>query len=742
MPQRPESPRLHRMNRTLVTTALLSVAIGSLACEEEFTVARGDAILLVDPEIVDFGDAAVGVSYTAELELKNPGSVPLDIDSVTLSDALTGEFTLSEIPPALGAGGNLIASLTFIPTSPGQREGTITFVTDSPEQPTVEVIVRGRGVEPAIVASPATIDFGRVLIGRTVTTTVALTNRSDRAVTLLRAMNAGTAEVTTNLMRVELAPGARVDLPVTYTPTDVGPDMSVITVLDNSPRAEALAINVRGEGVDTDIVVEPLSISFTSLYVGETRTQPFFIRNIGDRDHDINELVFVSSNTTQTVEFRLSSTGTITTPFKIAAGASQQIDVIYLPVDDTDDTDQVRVQSTGAPQPVTVTINGTADLAPTPRIDVAPTALAFGQVEVAQNRSLNLTVSNLGTADLTLSQDIAIEPAGTPYTLVNAPTGGTALRPMDLSTFQVRFAPTVVGIAPAAEVVVRSDDPATPTVRVPLTGEGTMMALPAITVTPNPVAFGGVPRGTNASRSVMVRNDGTAPLVLNLVRLTNNAMGRFTVPTPPAVGTSLNPGQTTTFAVEYFDNGIVATYNGMLEIQSNAPTGNVNVPLSATTDPPPPSLTDISVTLTWPGMSHDVDLHMIRPGGGLLFDAPGDVCFCNTNPDWGVAGQPQDNPFLDRDDLFGPGPENINLSVAENGQYRVVVHLFNDRSNGPVTATVQVAIRGMVVATVSRSLANNEYWTAGYVNWNTVSQMGTWMPSTAAPTSAIISFCY
>ncbi len=739
MPQFGEFSSLRRMNRSVVTAALLLAAC-ALACEEEFVVARGDAVLVVDPEAVDFGDAAVGVSYTADLELKNPGSVPLDIMSVTLSDSLAGEFTLSEIPPALGAGAKHSATLTFVPTSPGLREGTITFETDSPQEKTVVVVVKGRGVEPAIVASPATVDFGRVLVGRTVSATVALTNRSDRPVTLLRAMTAGTMEVTSSLARVELAPGASVDLPVSYAPTDVGPDTATITILDNSPRAEALAVNVRGEGVDTDIVVEPLSLSFSSLYVGETRTQPFFIRNIGDVDHDITELVFVSSNTTMTPQFSLTTTATA--PYTILAGASMQVDVTYAPQNDTPHMDQVRVQATGAPQPIQVTINGNADIAPTPRVDVSPTSLAFGAVEVAQTRRLNLTVSNLGTADLTLSQDVTIEPMGTPYSVVNAPTSGTTLRPMDLSTFQVEFAPTQVGIAPAAEVVVRSNDPTTPTVRVPITGEGTMQALPAIFVNPNPIAFGGVPRGTQASRSVLVRNDGTAPLVLNLVRLTNNAGGRFTLPSPPAAMTSLNPGASTMFSVDYFDNGVVASYNGTLEIQSNDPGGNVNVPISATTDPPPPSLTDISITLTWPGMNHDVDLHLIRPGGGLLFDAPGDNCFCNTNPDWGVAGVPQDNPFLDRDDLFGPGPENINLSVAEDGLYRVVVHLFNDRGNGAVTPTVQIAIRGMVVATVSQPLTNNQYWTAGYISWNSVSQMGTWQPSTAAPTSAIISFCY
>lgn len=724
-----------------VWVALGLAAFASAGCEEEFAVARGDALLVVDPPEIDFGDAAVGVAYPAEMELKNTGSVPLDITGWTLSDGLTGEFELTGVPDALGAGAREMATLTFAPTSPGVREGVITFETDSPKEPIVEVKVRGRGVEPAIVANPPSIDFGRVLLGRTETATVVLTNTADRNVTVLRASNDGTPEISASLLRTDLAPGDTIELVVSYAPADVGPDQTIITILDNSPRAEALGVMVRGEGVDTDVVVEPLALSFSSLFVGETRTLPFFIRNIGTEPHQVTELVFVSSNTQSTVELALDPMTTPNVPFTLAGGASQQIDVVYTPVDDTDDVDQVRIQATGAPNPIQVMINGTADVMPTPRIDVQPAMLDFGQVEVAQNRALNLTIGNLGTADLAMTADVSIEPAGTPYTLMNAPAASDVFRPMDTTTFAVSFAPTAVGIAPAAEVVIRSDDPSTPVVRVPLSGEGTMMAVPAIYVDPNPLVFGAVPRGTRASRSVLIRNDGTAPLVLNLVRLSNNAGMRFTLPSPPASPTTLAPTQSTTFNVEYFDSGIVATYNGALEITSNDPGGTVVVPITASTDPPPPAMTDISVTLTWSSTVSDMDLHLIRPGGSF-FDRPDDCCFCNTNPDWGMSGVPQDNPFLDRDDLFGPGPETINLSVAENGEHQVVVHHYNDRGNGPVTVTVEVSIRGTVVATRTETLDASERWIAGRITWNTATQMGTWTPSILNPFFTILIACF
>jgi len=66
-----------------------------------------------------------------------------------------------------------------------------------------------------------------------------------------------------------------------------------------------------------------------------------------------------------------------------------------------------------------------------------------------------------------------------------------------------------------------------------------------------------------------------------------------------------------------------------------------------------------------------MDLHFVRPGG-MPFAFDGSDCyFARMAPDWGRAGDTTDNPFLDRDDTNGPGPENINLSSAAPGDYQV-----------------------------------------------------------------------
>lgn len=725
-----------RRRRLLLLFALLLPPAG---CSEELQVIRGDAVLEVDPAEVDFGDVAVGLQHRVELELRNPGTVPLDVKT-TLDEGLGEEFTLESIPDQLPAGGRTTATLSFAPTSPGLREGKIIFETDSPDAPTLEVPVKGRGVPPALVANPTVLDFGRVVVGKTASATVTLTNSADFQLEVVRAQLEASAEFAANLTRQFLDPGQRLDLVVTYTPGDLGVDEGRIVVIDNSPRAESLGIIIRGEGVDSDIEVDPVELTFSQLYAGQTQTQSFHIRNIGDRPHEVSEVLFASNRGMSAGEFELDPVTAPAGPFTLAPGQSRQVDVLYNPTDAGMDTDAIRVVSTGLTLPISVTLNASADAAPTPRIQVMPASLAFGQVEVSQPRPLDVTVTNAGTADLHLTQDISIDPPTAPFALQNQPANGHTYAPMDNTTFQVIFTPSQVGTT-SAELVIASDDPATPEVRVPIGGEGINTQVAALFVSPTPLDFGQVPRGTVASRSLLVRNDGTAPLDLNLVRLTNDAGGRFTLPSPPTPGTQLTPGQQTSFNVEYSDNGVVQTYNGTLEIQSNDPASPTTVPLTAATDPPPPALTDISVTLTWSSTAADMDLHLIRPGGSF-FDSPGDCCYCNTNPDWGVSGQNNDNPFLDRDDLYGPGPENINLTAATDGEHEVVIHYFDSRGAGDVTVTVEVQVKGTVVATRTETLALGERWIAGRVNWSTAVNAGTWTDHWLGPFPTIYFVCF
>lgn len=126
--------------------------------------------------------------------------------------------------------------------------------------------------------------------------------------------------------------------------------------------------------------------------------------------------------------------------------------------------------------------------------------------------------------------------------------------------------------------------------------------------------------------------------------------------------------------------------------------------------------------LTWDtGPSSDIDLHLLRPGGSMN---SGDDCYygnCQGVPlEWGAAGA-AGNPILDVDDVEGYGPENIFIvSGAEAGEYRVVVHNYDDSPS--TRATVKLFFNDVEAARFTSAALdspNNTYWEVAKVRITT-----------------------
>jgi uncharacterized protein YfaP (DUF2135 family) len=126
--------------------------------------------------------------------------------------------------------------------------------------------------------------------------------------------------------------------------------------------------------------------------------------------------------------------------------------------------------------------------------------------------------------------------------------------------------------------------------------------------------------------------------------------------------------------------------------------------------------------LTWDtGPSSDIDLHLLRPGGSM--NTGNDCYYSNcqgTALEWGAVGA-AGNPLLDVDDTEGYGPENIYIvSGAEPGEYRVVVHNYDDSPS--TRATVKLFFNDVEAArytSVALDSPNNRYWEVAKVQITT-----------------------
>ncbi len=129
--------------------------------------------------------------------------------------------------------------------------------------------------------------------------------------------------------------------------------------------------------------------------------------------------------------------------------------------------------------------------------------------------------------------------------------------------------------------------------------------------------------------------------------------------------------------------------------------------------PGDPDQTDIGA-----GRGSDVDLHLLHRGRGCWGSGQWDCHWRSRNPDWGVAGDPTDDPDLALDDSDGAGPENVNLNNPETATYRVGAEYYDDNGFGPSDVTIRIYIFGALVFERSRNMPSSDFfWEVADIAW-------------------------
>jgi hypothetical protein len=112
-----------------------------------------------------------------------------------------------------------------------------------------------------------------------------------------------------------------------------------------------------------------------------------------------------------------------------------------------------------------------------PDIDVAPLAVDFGDVALPGSNMLIVTLSNLGTLDLTIDGVGFESGSNTAFSIDSAPSVPAVLSPEATVDVVLTFTPTALGVV-AAGLEILSDDPDEASVVVDLTGAGVASEAP------------------------------------------------------------------------------------------------------------------------------------------------------------------------------------------------------------------------------------------------------------------------
>jgi len=186
-----------------------------------------------------------------------------------------------------------------------------------------------------------------------------------------------------------------------------------------------------------------------------------------------------------------------------------------------------------------------------------PPPIDFGTVTSGTTADHTITLANAGDGPLIIGTIAVTDPLAAPFSIpANNCSGQTLLRAQSC-TVTTRFTPTAAGAA-ADAFDIPSNDPVTAAVSFALTGAGTAVPVPVVSVTDsiapnndNIIPFGGVTVGASADATVTVTNTGTANLVIGTIASVDALAAPFSILNNTCSGATIAPAANCTLTVRF-----------------------------------------------------------------------------------------------------------------------------------------------------------------------------------------------
>ncbi|MDE3169219.1 MAG: choice-of-anchor D domain-containing protein, partial [Acidobacteriota bacterium] len=564
----------------LALAATIGLTIALSSCAGYTTNAAATAsqmatgVLSASASTVDFGNVPVGSSATQSFTLTDTGTAPVSISSVSVSGA---GFSLSggNSTGTLAAGQSATVQLVFAPPSAGSLSADVTIVSDASSvsgaaagtsstitaQATTttsfKVHLHGNATQAVLSISPTSVAFSNVVVGQSGTQIVTLTNTGTSNLQLKSDSLTGTGFAIAGLTVPQtIAPGQGISFTVQYSPAAAGSTSGNIAFSDNAPGSpQTLPITASAVAPSGTLSANPASYNFNGVVVGSSSQQTITLTNSGAG------AVTINSVSTSGAGFAASG---ISAGQSIAAGAQASCTATFAPTAAGSASGSITISTTASNPTLSIALGGTGTQG---ALSANPSSINFGSILIGSQASTSVTLTNSGTAPVSVS---AASVSGSGFTL----SGFTAaaLNPGATGSFSVTFAPTASGSA-TGMVSVTSNAPGSP-LTMALSGSGTATQ-PQLSISPSSVSFSNVNVGSSASQTVTLTNTGNAALTIAAATISGSG---YTMTLAPA---TINAGAHTTFSVT-FTPAAEGNAPGSISITSNAPGSPAAIVLSGT----------------------------------------------------------------------------------------------------------------------------------------------------------------
>jgi hypothetical protein len=210
------------------------------------------------PPVVRFAPVAIGQGATQICTVVNLG---LGDATVRVAASPGGSvFAWFPVTKTLARGEFVDVPIRFTPTQLLPAQATMTVAIDGRRSVVVGIAGLGKGPEPKptprLVAEPASVRFGSVVVGQRATKTCTLVNRGDRAAAINVAGSPSGSAFEWFLLNLTLAAGESVTIPIRFTPSGVGTAQATLTV--TVAGGAPVKVDITGDGTPRLDHVVPL----------------------------------------------------------------------------------------------------------------------------------------------------------------------------------------------------------------------------------------------------------------------------------------------------------------------------------------------------------------------------------------------------------------------------------------------------------------------------------------------------
>ncbi|HYW39439.1 MAG TPA: choice-of-anchor D domain-containing protein, partial [Terriglobales bacterium] len=416
------------------------------------------------------------------------------------------------------------------------------------------VPVRAGAATSQLACTPTNLRFGAVVVGRTETFLVTVTNNGLTSVTI-SGITVDNSEFTTSYLSLPLVlpAGQSVDLSVSFTPTAMKWTGGTIKFFSNASNA-TLHLDAGGTGVSSEsVTASPSMVSFGQVAIGTISTVPVVLTNARSWKVTVSALQTTGG---------FSMSGPMF-PLTLGAGQSVTLNIAFAPQSAGTTGGSLFVSGPQLAIPLTGTGTAPGQLA------ANPSSSNFANVPVGSSQMQSATLTNSGVSSLTVSQATLTGPSFALSGLTLPLTLGAG----QSAPFSIVFAPKSAGSVSGN--VAFTSNASNPAMNLPLSGTGVTQG--TLTANPTSLAFGNVQVGNNTSLSETLTNTGGTSLTVSAAAASGSGLSLSGLSLP----LTLTAGQSTSFTV-LFSPSMSGAASESVSITSNGSNPNLSIPLSGT----------------------------------------------------------------------------------------------------------------------------------------------------------------